>query len=157
MKFKFLYGVSALDLWKLTMYNLYRSMAGMCNIIFTVASILLMYSYWNSANLSVKILMFFGCCLFPLLQPGIIYWKAWKQVAGMPRVMELGFDDFGLYVTADGQDSEVKWKQVQGMIKGPRMIVIRIHGREGFLLPDRVTGEVKDIFLEYVNRRLRKV
>lgn len=157
MKFKFLYGVSAFDLWILTMYNLYRSMAGMCNIIFTVASILLTSSYWNSANLSVKILMLFGCCLFPLFQPGTIYWKARKQAAGMPGVMELEFDDYGVHVTAGGQDSEVKWKQVHGIIKGPRMIVIRTHGREGFLLPDRVMGEVKETLLEYVNRSLRRV
>jgi len=40
MKYKFRYEITALDLWKIAMRNMYRSVAGVCNIVFTVTVLL---------------------------------------------------------------------------------------------------------------------
>ena len=45
MKYQFKNEVTALDFWRLVMRRTYRSTAGVCNLVFTVAMFVLVYRF----------------------------------------------------------------------------------------------------------------
>ena len=99
MTYQFKSEVTAGDFWKLTMSRTYRSVAGVCNMVFTVAMILFTAKFFRTSGDLMQMLMLFGCLLFPVIQPIAIYLKAKGQAKTMPKDVELSFDDAGLHVT----------------------------------------------------------
>ena len=49
MEYQYKCRITAWDFFRLTMRQTYRSMAGMCNLVFTVAMILLTAKFWRQA------------------------------------------------------------------------------------------------------------
>ena len=92
MTYQFKSEVTAGDFWKLTMSRTYRSVAGVCNMVFTVAMILFTAKFFRTSGDLMQMLMLFGCLLFPVIQPIAIYLKAKGQAKTMPKDVELSFD-----------------------------------------------------------------
>ena len=103
MEYQYKCRITAWDFFRLTMRQTYRSMAGVCNLVFTVAMILFTVRFFRTSNDLLQVLMLFGCLLFPVIQPIAIYLKAKGQVRAMPKGVELAFDEKGLHVTMDTQ------------------------------------------------------
>lgn len=81
MEYQYKCRITAWDFFRLTMRQTYRSMAGMCNLVFTVAMILLTAKFWSQSGEVLQVLMLIGCLLFPVIQPAAIYAKARRQAA----------------------------------------------------------------------------
>lgn len=81
MRYKYTYRTTARDLWQLSMYYIYGSLAGLCNIIFTVAAFALGFSRWDQAQGIVRCLIVLGAAFFTVIQPLMIYAKA-KEAGG---------------------------------------------------------------------------
>ena len=50
MEYQYKCRITAWDFFRLTMRQTYRSMAGMCNLVFTVAMILLTAKFWSQSG-----------------------------------------------------------------------------------------------------------
>lgn len=105
MEYQYKCRITAWDFFRLTMRQTYRSMAGMCNLVFTVAMIVLAAKFWSQSGEILQVLMLIGCLLFPVIQPAAIYAKARRQAAAVPQDVRLTFDEKGLLVTTGGGDS----------------------------------------------------
>ena len=137
MRYKYTYRTTARDLWQLSMYYIYGSLAGLCNIIFTVAAFALGFSRWDQAQGIVRCLIVLGCCLFTVIQPLMIYAKAKKQAAGM------------------GDDtSQLPWKSVKRISRKPAMIIIFSDTTHGFIFTNRVLGNEKEEFYRYASSKV---
>lgn len=156
MKYKFIYKTTAFDLWQLSMYNMYTSMVGVCNIIFTVAMLLLTAKFWGNVNSFVKMLLILAICLFTVIQPIIVYTRAKRQAASFTHDMEIGFDDNGIHVKTDNKASDLKWNRIKGVSKKPGMIVIFSTTKHGFILTNKVLGKQKEDFYDYVVSKIQK-
>lgn len=156
MKYNFKYKTTALDLWQLSMYGIYGSMLGLCNIIFTVAMILLTVKFWVNENNFIKILLIIAICLFTIIQPLAIYYRARKRVLQNSNDMEISFDDQGIHVKIENQTSDVKWNHVKGVIKRPSMIVVLSTNKHGFILTNKVLEKNKKAFYEDVISKIQK-
>ena len=154
MAYKFKYQLKALDFWKLSMYSMYRSMIGVCNIIFTVAMIGVAIKFWGQINLGMKTILVFISNLFIIIQPISIYLKARKHIALLPKDMELGFDEIGIHINTKNQISELRWETIKGIIKKPNMIIILSTTKQGFILTNRILGMQKDALYNYVSTHL---
>lgn len=86
MEYQYKCRITAWDFFRLTMRQTYRSMAGMCNLVFTVAMILLTAKFWSQSGEVLQVLMLIGCLLFPVIQPAAIYAKARRQAAAVPQL-----------------------------------------------------------------------
>lgn len=124
MRYKYTYRTTARDLWQLSMYYIYGSLAGLCNIIFTVAAFALGFSRWDQAQGIVRCLIVLGCCLFTVIQPLMIYAKAKKQAAGITQDTQVSIDDSGLYIRVGDDTSQLPWKSVKRISRKPAMIII---------------------------------
>ena len=148
MRYKYTYRTTARDLWQLSMYYIYGSLAGLCNIIFTVAAFALGFSRWDQAQGIV------GCCLFTVIQPLMIYAKAKKQAAGITQDTQVSIDDNGLYIRVGDDTSQLPWKSVKRISRKPAMIIIFSDTTHGFIFTNRVLGNEKEEFYRYASSKV---
>ncbi len=155
MDYSFKYTTKAMDIWKLSMYGTYGSMVGFINIIFTIAMILLAAKYWMQVGIILKLVLLLGVGLFTVIQPGLVYLKAKKQVEKLPGQMEISFNSQGVHVTSDKEASHLQWKSIKGITQKPGMVIIISSSRHGFVLTDDVLGTQKEAFLKYVKEKIQ--
>ena len=154
MRYKYTYRTTARDLWQLSMYYIYGSLAGLCNIIFTVVAFALGFSRWDQAQGIVRCLIVLGCCLFTVIQPLMIYAKAKKQAAGITQDTQVSIDDNGLYIRVGDDTSQLPWKSVKRISRKPAMIIIFSDTTHGFIFTNRVLGNEKEEFYRYASSKV---
>jgi hypothetical protein len=155
MKYKFQYKNTPLQFWQLSMYYMYGSIIGVCNIIFTVAMILLSFKMWSNASNFVKTLLLLACCLFSVIQPIGIYLRAKMQAEGSKEI-EIGFDESGIHVKTDIEASDLDWRSIKKVSRKPNMIVIFSTTTHGFILTNKVLGKQHEEFYRYIVSKINK-
>ena len=155
MEYRFKCDVKAADLWKMAMARTYKSPLGLVNIIFTVAMVLLTVRFWISASDLFRVLMALGCILFPIVQPLAIYGNSVKQLEDLPRDMELLFNDDGARIFVGEKSELLSWKRIKNAIRRNNMIVIMSDDSHGYMLTNRVLGDQKEEFYQYICKKLR--
>ena len=155
MKYKYMCDVKASDLWKMAMVRTYKAAIGVVNIVFTVAMILLVFRFWKTAPDILRVLMIFGCLVFPVIQPLATYGMCVKQLENMPRDMELKFDDVGVHVSTGGQSELIRWNKVRNAIKRSNMIVVMSDDSHGYMLTNRVLGNEKEELYDFLCSKIR--
>ncbi len=155
MEYKFKSDVKAADLWRISMRRTYRTPAGIVNIVFTVAMILLALRFWGTTSDFLRTLMLFGCILFPIIQPLAVFGMSAKQLDDMPKDLELTFSDRGVKVTTGEKSENMPWRRIKNAIKQKNMIVIMSDDRHGYMLTDRVLGQEKDEFYNFLCAKIR--
>ena len=155
MEYRFKCDVKAWDLWKMAMARTYRSLIGLVNVIFTVAMILLTVRFWPTASDLIRVLMVLGCILFPVIQPLAVYGNSVKQLEDLPKDMELLFNDGGLRVFVGDKSELIRWSRIRNAIKRSNMIVVMSDDSHGYMLTNRVLGDQKEEFYEYICKKIR--
>ncbi len=156
MNFQYTYRTTAKDIWQLSMYHIYGSMAGAGNLLITVGAAALILTRWQMAPGWQRFLLVVCLILFPVIQPLAVYWRARKQAAGTAREITLRADGQGLHISAEKERSDIPWSAVRRIAKKPTLLVIYSDTTHGFILSNRVLGEEKEPFFEYVYTRIRK-
>ncbi len=156
MHYQYQCKIKPIDFWKLSMRRTYRSLVGVCNIVFGVAMILLTVRFWNQANDVVQALLFLACLLVPVVQPTGVYLKAKAQVAVIPQGTELSFHEDGILVTLGDEREFIRWNKVKGERKEGSMIIVYTDANHGYMLTKRVLGKERNEFYQYVKRHLNK-
>ena len=155
MDYKFKCDVKASDLWKMAMKRTYKSIVGVVNVVFTVAMIALVIRFWGEASSFMRSVMVIGCLLFPVIQPLATYGKSAKQLEDMPKDMELSFDDRGVHVETSGKSEDIRWKKISNAIKRSNMIIVMSDDRHGYMLTNRVLGDQKESFYQYLCSKIK--
>ncbi|MCR5556939.1 MAG: YcxB family protein [Butyrivibrio sp.] len=154
-KYKYKSDVKASDLWLIAMRRTYKSPTGIVNIIFTVAMILLTLRFWGAASDIIRSLMVLGCILFPVIQPLAVLGASARQLDDMPRNLELSFSDRGVLVTTGEKSESLPWKRIKNAIMQRNMIVIMSDDRHGYMLTNRVLGQEKEEFYNFLCDKIR--
>ncbi len=154
MRFEYVYRNTAADLWQLSMYYMYGSMVGVCNIIFTAAVFILTAVRFQESSVWMKMAMILGCCLFTVIQPLAVYRKAKRQASGITKDTKIVFDMRGIHIKAGEEISNLDWKSIKKVSKKPTMIVVFSDTTHGFVLPDRILGKEKKEFYDFVVFRM---
>ena len=156
MKYHFKINTTASDLWQLSMYGIYGSIIGVTNVIFTAAMILLAVRFFSSVHIVLKCLNIIAISIFPVIQPLLVYLRAIKQAQEIPKEVILGFDEQGMHVNLDDQRSDIDWEHVRGITKKPTLLVIFSSERYGFVLNNKVLGDQKEAFYDYISAKINK-
>ena len=155
MEYRFKCDVRAKDLWTMAMKRTYKSLIGLVNVIFTIAMILLTIRFWSVTSDFIRILLIFGCILFPVIQPLATFGMSVKQLENLPKDMELFFKDTGVRVQVGEKSELLRWNRIKNAIKRSNMIVIMSDDSHGYMLTNRVLGEQKEEFYDYLCRKIR--
>ena len=138
MRYQYQCKIRPVDFWILSMRRTYRSMVGVCNIVFGVAMLLLTIRFWSQVNDVVQTLLFLACLLVPVVQPLGVYLKSKAQVSMIPQGTELTFDDYGIHVTLGSEREFIRWNKVRGIRKEGSMIIVYTDANHGYMLTKRV-------------------
>lgn len=154
MEYKYIYKNTVFELWQLSIYHIYGSMVGICNVVFTAAMAALIKTKWEAVSDFIRFLLLFGCILFPVIQPVIIYFNAKKQAFAIAQNTELCFDDNGVHIKAGTQNSDILWDKIKRVSKKPTMIIVFSDTTHGFVLTNRVLGNQRAAFYEYIRSKI---
>lgn len=154
MRYHFVIDVTPFDFFKMSMKKTYRSLVGMCNIVFTVAAIALTVRFYFSVSDLVQLLLVIMCLIFPLIQPLGVYLRSKSLAARIPLGLTLDVGEGGITVSLADKSEKIEWKRVRGLIDNEDMLVLRVDGNNGYFLTNRVLGEERDSFIKYVRYRL---
>lgn len=154
MVYKFQCDVKTLDMWKLSMYQIYNSMAGMCNVIFSVAVILLTIHFYADAGDMVRMLLLAACLLFPVIQPVCIYVRARIQVASLPADMVYAFDNKGIYIETENARDFTEWSKIKSIKKAAGLLIIFAGNSQGYIITNRALGDKREDFIKFVTDRI---
>lgn len=141
MEFVFPYRVRPENLTILALVNVYRSMAGVVNIVFTVSMILVAYRFWAEISLPLRALVAAGILLFPLFQPLVIYGRSKRIVSRMPADMEMRIDGKGIAVTAGSQNSRIGFSELNSVTRIRGMLILYTRSKQGFILNRETLGD----------------
>ena len=155
MEYRFKCDVKASDLWKMAMTRTYKSLVGLVNVIFTVAMILLTIRFWATASALLRVLMVFGCILFPIIQPLAIFGNSVKQLENLPKDMELLFNEGGVRVFVGDKSELLRWNRIKNAIKRSNMVVVMSDDSHGYMLTNRTLGDQKEEFYQYSCEKIR--
>ena len=154
MQFHFVNRITPGDFWKMSMSHTYRSMAGLVNIVFTVAMIVLMKNFGHKVHDFVEMLIFVACIWFPLIHPFLVYLGARGQAYQIPKDMVLDFDDWGMHVIAGNQRQHIAWKDIKSAVKQFNMIFIRSDAKHGYMLNNKMMGDQKEEFWTFLQSKV---
>ena len=156
MNFEYEIKVTPFDFFIMTMKKTYKSFIGVCNIVFTIAAILLTVKFYNSVNDVLQLLLIIMCIIFPVFQPLGVYFKAKAQVLIIPEGLKLMIDDTGILVSLNQQSEKLKWKRVNGYIDTGSMLVIKVDNKNGYFLTKKVLKGTKEELKAFINSKLGK-
>ena len=154
MKYHFKVKTTASDLWQLSMYGTYTSILGVTNAVFTAAMILMAVRFFPGAGTVLKVLLILAICIFPIIQPLLVYLRAVKQAKALTQEVDLVFDDEGIHVSMGAQKEKIQWNAVKGLNKKPTLLVIYSSAQHGYVLNNKVLGEQKEEFFNYIRSKI---
>ena len=140
MNYKFNYKNTAFELFKLSFFFLYSSLAGIVNTIFTVAMIALIYARWDDATDLLRVVLVIAVLFFVLFQPVIMYSRA-RRNAKTLKELSLEFGDRGIAVEVEGKREYIDWKKIKAFKRFPQMLIIFTDNTNGYILTKRVVGD----------------
>lgn len=85
----------------------------------------------------------------------IIYIKAAKQVKLLPSNINLCIDEVGFHVNTKDQKETILWKDVNGILNRPGMVVILSSFQHGFILNNQVLNYRKTYFLLAISNKIK--
>ncbi len=154
MNYSYESNIRPIDFWKLSMYRIYHSLVGVCNLIFGAAMIGLTVRFWDTANDVVQAVLFLACLLIPVIQPLGVYLKAKVQVSLIPQGAELSFAEDGIHVSLSGKRELIRWHRVRQVVKQAGMVIVFTDRSHGYMLTNRVLGKEKEEFYQYVKAHI---
>ena len=155
MTYRFENKVKPSDFWLLSMHHTYHSTVGICNIVFTLAMFALTYRFGKTASDAVEVLLFFGCILFPVLQPFFVYLRSKGQAMLIPEKLVLEFDEKGLTVEVGTQTQSIPWKKITSVTKEYNMVIVRSDAKHGYIITNRMLGKQKQDFWAFIQSKIQ--
>lgn len=152
MEYKVRCDNKAIDLWKLNMNQIYHSMAGVINIVFTVSMLLLTIRFFGTASSVIRGLLILATLWFVIFHPLAIYGQCIKQLEHTPKDVELTFREKNIRVTSSGKSEEINWNKIKVMKKF-NMLIVMSDTSHGYILTDRVLGEDREKIYELIKAK----
>lgn len=146
------------ELWQFLLYHANTGTLGIFNIIFTLMALFLLIVRFSELTTNYRLMLVFCALIFTVLQPCDLYRKARRQAKSPAAkdVMILTFDDAGLRVEQNDQQTAFTWEQIVRMDRKPTMAILYMDRVHVFLLPKRVMGEQEEALYEMARQHLPK-
>nr|MCR5331509.1 YcxB family protein [Lachnospiraceae bacterium] len=98
--------------------------------------------------------MILMCLLIPAVQPLGVYLRAKSYALAIPQGMILETRYNGIYVEAGDKSDHIGWNKVSKVIDTGDCVVLKLAGGSGYFLFNRILGDKRKEFIEYVNRQI---
>ena len=149
---------TAFDFWLFYMTETYHSLAGVVNVVFTAAALMLIISRYSQANTFFRCLMVLALIFFPIIQPVAIFGRSVKEAEKIKAQTLVSFDGSGMEIRVDHEGGEHKqffaWKDVDRMVRRLTFIMIFPDKVHGYLLTNRIVGNERAELEKFIREHL---
>jgi hypothetical protein len=156
MEFRFNYKVRSEDLWLLSMHNIYRSMAAVVNIIFTVSMVLLAVRFWSDINLVLKLVLMAGILLIPVFQPLFILLRSRKIADSMPGDLEMVINREGILIASDENRSEFGFSDLKTVTRLRGMLILYMKSGHTYILGRPLLDGKEQTLFDFLSETMSK-
>lgn len=156
MEYKFIFQIKARDLWQLSICHIYTSILGICNIVFTIAMLLLTFQFFNQVNEFLKAVLLFACVWFPILQPFCLYVQARQKRKLMTENINILFNKSGVHVNIKERHEDIKWTDIKNVMIRPTFLIVYSDNLHGYVLTNDVLGKQKTEVYQYILDNIKK-
>lgn len=134
------------------MTNTYTSLAGVVNIVFTVAILCLIISRWSSAGIIFRCVMIFALLIFPVLQPLLVYGRAVKETENkeVPDTT-LTFDENGMTIQVKKHVQHITYQKMNNIVWTRTLLYVLPDEQHAYILTNRIVGAQKQELYDYVH------
>ncbi len=154
MEFRFKYQVRPESLWLLSMHNMYKSMVGLVNIIFTVSMVLLAFRFWPELRLSLKLAVAAGILLFPLFQPLFLFLRSRKIVSRLPGDLEMIINAEGLVITSGESRSVIAYADLKSILRLRGMLVLSAKSGQTYILGKVILEDKEQSLFDFLSKNM---
>lgn len=154
MGFSFPYSIKPANLCILSLVNIYRSIMGVVNIVFTASMLLLAIRYWPDVSMLIRCLLMVGIIFFPVFQPLLIYFRSRNIVAAMPGGMSIAFDNQGLTIRTKDQVSPVPYSDLKSVIRISGMLILYTTRGQGYILNRQILGNKEKELYSFLKKQV---
>lgn len=156
--YEFRVEMSEKNLWYFSLYHANRGFFGIFNVLFSLASLYLLITTWNSIPVANRVLLIICVMLFTVYQPLQLRLKAKKQasLAVMKEPVTMAFTRAGFTVRQAGQEQQLKWDQVVRVESTNKMLMFYMDRIHAFLLPVGFMGGEREVFCKMLKEVLPK-
>ena len=137
----------------LSLVNIYRSLLGVINIIFSVSMILVTFRFWEEAAWIYRGLMLLGIALFPILQPAAIYLRSRRIVSRIPDGLEMHIGPHGISISSDSDSTMLAYSDLTAVELIAGMVIIQTKEKQGYALSRQVLGGKTHEVYDLLSRR----
>ena len=156
MHHEFTYRNTPADHWLFYMGNIYHQWTAVVNIVFTIAALILVVARFRDAHPVLQALMLMALFLFPVIQPLVIFSRAYAQARAVTVDTTLIMEDDAFTIRVKSHTQRIPWRDFAGVIARPGLIVLMPDEIHAYLLPDRVTGGARRQVLDDVRAALKR-
>ena len=153
MNYKFSVTAKPYDFFKMCMRETYTLPLGICNIVFFVAVVLMTVKFYADADTVVRGLLVIMCLVFPVIQPFCVYRRAVGLSRSMPKDMTMETTEKGLLVRVGELSETVDYSKIKKVMTTRDCLIINVGGRNGYFLFNRVLGDRKEEFAEFLKSK----
>jgi hypothetical protein len=155
MNFNIRYDLTPIDLTKLALYDMYRSVKGVLKLLFIALLIALLIIFGKILPTPLILILIGGCLWFPIVDPLFLYLDAKKKIAHIPNHLELGFDEEGVSIILPTKSSFVPWHMIVDYRKNPLMVDIPTEKWHGYVIPNRMLKGQREEFIAFVEEQIQ--
>lgn len=153
--YAFQYKNKAIDLLKLHMYSMYTNPLSICNVIFTFSMVALLFRFWFTAHIVIKVILILLICFFPVFQPTLIYRRYKNSEHKFDYFVDLKFDNNGFDIKFSNLDNlHYSWNDVLKITKKYGIICVTTSDKRDHPIPNKVFDGNKLEFYEFIKSKI---
>ena len=140
--------------------HLHRSFKGIFGVCISVAALVAFaMSFDGTADTTRKVVLLVIGLLFTVVNPILLFMKAWQQVKLSPiykKPLEYTFSESGMKVAQEENEQFVTWNQVLEIRKTPTVLVIYTSRNAGSIIAFREMGNQRKELEEIIVQGCKK-
>lgn len=151
--------ISANDMAYFMLRHTYTSYSGIIGVIISLGALgLLCLGYGNGDKFRTGALILIAC-LFTVVNPFLLWFKAFQQVKLTPAFQEplcYTFEEDAIRITQGELADALGWENVWKVIHGKKRIILYVSKARGFIFPKEQLGDKLPQILAFLKKKTEK-
>ena len=143
------------ELYRFSMRHTYCSVSGAVGVLISLGSWVICAARYQTLDRTAFIALIIGC-LFTIVQPVMLYQKAWKQKKqneAINAVLHYCISEDGIIVSQGQQEAKVHWYEIRKTVKTKSALYLYMSQVRAFIFPKEQLADCYDEVCALVEER----
>lgn len=144
------------ELYRFSMHHTYCSVSGIVGVLISLGSLVICAVRYRVLDRTAFIALLIIGCLFTIVQPIMLYQKAWKQKKqneAINAVLHYSMSEDGIIVSQGEQEAKVHWYEIRKKVKTRSGLYLYMSPIRAFIFPKEQLADRYDEVCALVDER----